>query len=193
LVVISFHNIWKQFLEVGVVEWLCASLTEVEIPKSRVNLLTNHTVLSKWNTIWFKCNICGISWTVCAFFLFSFLRFNWVYHFMIIYLIPVNLCTFYQYQIDPFYTQIPSAYVWIYILTSFEFWYFEHASDLNTVLSKSHSPSLKPNLKKNVMLLFVCFSDELEFKEHLDLERGLAQHRDEERLITSSFNRHCEQ
>jgi len=33
--------------------------------------------------------------------------------------------------------------------------------------------------------LFVCYSDELEFKEHLDLERG--QYRDEERLITGSF------
>jgi len=36
-------------------------------------------------------------------------------------------------------------------------------------------------------LLFVCYSDELEFKEHLDLERGLTQYRDEERLITGSF------
>jgi hypothetical protein len=33
----------KSFLEVDMVEWLCASLTdEVSIPKSHVNRLTNH-------------------------------------------------------------------------------------------------------------------------------------------------------
>jgi len=42
-IVISFHD----FQGVGVEEWLCTSLTdEVSITETRVNLLTNHMMLS---------------------------------------------------------------------------------------------------------------------------------------------------
>jgi hypothetical protein len=45
---ISFHDGRKEFPEVDVVEWLCASLTDdVSISKSCVNLLTNHLVVSE--------------------------------------------------------------------------------------------------------------------------------------------------
>jgi hypothetical protein len=47
-VLISFHAAPELFPEVGVPKLLCASLTdEVSNPKSRVNLLTNHTRFPK--------------------------------------------------------------------------------------------------------------------------------------------------
>ena len=42
---INFHDFRQWFQEVGVVQWVTASLTdEVQISKSRVNFLTNHMV-----------------------------------------------------------------------------------------------------------------------------------------------------